>query len=95
MCRFACVGSLNEFVWFSCDSLCDVVWSVCCCLRVVVCVVAVAYYCVWCFVCELLRDVVWLVNAVLLLCLCVYPFKALVSFVCGLSCDVVRGVCFL
>ena len=43
MCRFAFVESLNVFVWFACDSLCDVVWSVWFCLRVVVCVVAVAY----------------------------------------------------
>ena len=51
-------------VWLVCMVLCDVVWFVSVCVRVLVCLfglnVLVLYNCV-CFVCGVLCGVVWLV----------------------------------
>ena len=81
----------NVFVWFVCDSLCDVVWSVLSCFCCNACLYAVVV-CFW--VCLNVLFVNYVIVILCCCCACVFfSLNVLMRFVCDLLCDGVCVVC--
>ena len=84
LCVYVFVFMFNEYVWFVCALLCDVVWPVLLCFVCVLCV------------CVLLFVYMRLGLLFVLFCVVLYGWFVLVLFVCVCSLNVlVRRVCVL
>ena len=66
LCVFVCAIRLDVFVWYACDSLCDVVWYA---VRILLCFCACLFYCV-CVLCVIYRAILYGLRV--RVCVCLY-----------------------